>query len=232
MTPDSELQLPVDRTLYSLLLGALLVAGCAAPRSAEPAPERQTVPLPTAGLAGQRVAVLPLTLLAAESELGWDSALADHRAALGRADSLVAALLTQRAPEVSWVLPATLRRSARSAPGVAADPDHLATSVLRSEGLALVPDPLRQQLRTLVALAGGRFALVPAAAVFRRTGGPADPRAVAPGSAPALGRAELSIVLVDGRTGQVEWRSVARGEGATPWHALTNAVKALTPGLP
>ena len=44
--------------------------------------------------------------------------------------------------------------------------------------------------------------------------------------------AELTVVMVDVRTGRVEWRTVARGEGDDPWTALTRAVKALTPGLP
>jgi hypothetical protein len=44
--------------------------------------------------------------------------------------------------------------------------------------------------------------------------------------------AELSVVLVDVRTGQVGFRTVARGEGDDPWTALERAVKSLTPGLP
>ena len=49
---------------------------------------------------------------------------------------------------------------------------------------------------------------------------------------PEGGTAELAIVLVDVRTGQVGWRTVARGEGDDPWTALARAVKSLTPGLP
>ena len=49
---------------------------------------------------------------------------------------------------------------------------------------------------------------------------------------PANNTAELSVVLVDVRMGRVVWRTVARGEGADAWTALTAAVKGLTPGLP
>ena len=49
---------------------------------------------------------------------------------------------------------------------------------------------------------------------------------------PGVGRAELTLVIADVRTGQVAWRTVARGEGSDPWTALTAAVKVLTPGLP
>lgn len=180
----------------------------------EPAP---TTPLPTAGLAGQPVSLLPLTLIAAEDSLGWERLLADRRASLTRADSVIDALLQARAPEVAWILPDRLRREAQRAVGIAASPDQMGTAVLRGESVLDVPDPLRTQLRTLVALAGGRFAVVPAALVYRRR---------------QSATAELSVVLVDTRFAKVVWRTIARGDGDDPWTALTNAVKSLTPGLP
>jgi hypothetical protein len=138
-------------------------------------------------------------------------------------------LLKVRAPEVSWVLPDEVRRQARRSPTFGSNPDQMATALLRSDRLVDVPDPLRSELRTLVALAGARYALVPAALVYLRvTPGTSG---TAPRSA-AVARAELSIVLVDARLGRVGWRTVARGEGNDPWTALTRAVKALTPGLP
>jgi len=118
--------------------------------------------------------------------------------------------------------PTELRRAARRAVGVAADPDQMGTAFLRAEALVDVPDPLRYQLRTLVGIAGGRFALVPAGLVYRH----------APGSPAGVATAELSIVLIDTRVGKVGWRTVARGEGLDAWTALTRAVKSLTPGLP
>jgi hypothetical protein len=86
----------------------------------------------------------------------------------------------------------------------------------------MVPDPLRSQLRTLSALAGsggGRYALIPAGLIFRRAVG-------------AVATAELTVVMVDVRTGRVGFRTVARGEGGDPWTALTRALKSLTPGVP
>ena len=193
-----------------------------------------TAPLPTAALAGQEVVVLPLTLVAAEDSLGWAGALVDRRATLARADSVVGTLLQARAPEVTWVLPDELRRAARRAPGVATDPDQMGTAILRARNVTIIPDPLRTQLRTIAALAGGqsgRFALVPAALVYRRVVGRSDRRTVVTG-APAVGTAELAIVLADVRTGHVGWRTVATGAGDDPWSALTRAMKGLTPGLP
>jgi hypothetical protein len=182
-----------------------------------------TAPLPTAGIASARVPILPLTLIAAEDSLGWQARLGDRQAALAAADSVLGTLITTRAPEVNWVLPEELRREARRAPTFATNPDQMGTALLRAGTLEMVPDPLRAELRTLVALADARYALVPAALVYRRTGASADG---------PMATAELAIVLVDARLGRIGWRTVARGDGADPWTALTRAVKALTPGLP
>ncbi len=218
-------------------VGLWALAACGAkPEGVEPRAPAPAEPLPTSGLAGQQVVILPLTLVAAEDSLHWEAALADRRATLSRCDSILDALLKARAPEVSWVLPDELRRAARRAPGIAPDPDQMGTALLRAVNISTVPDPLRSQLRTLTALAGaggGRFALVPAALVFRRTGGQAAGRTGygAVRERPE-GRAELSVVLVDVRTGKVGWRTMAWGDGDDPWAALTRAVKGLTPGLP
>jgi hypothetical protein len=184
----------------------------------EPVPE-PTLPLPTAGIAGQPVAVYPLTLVTAEERLDWQGHLADRRAALDRADSIIAALLTERSPEVKWILPADLRRAAGRAPGMLTNPDQMGTALLRSPQVSKIPDPLRSQMRALSGVAGDRFALVPAALIFLAAGD-------------SLGTAELSLVMVDVRTGLVGWRTVARGDGADPWEALRVAFKTLTPGLP
>jgi len=212
------------------LLTALACGGKKANRPPTPAP---TAPLPTAGLAGQRVSVLPLTLVAAEDTLHWEAVIADRRATLDRSDSIIGTLLAARATEVTWVGPPELRRAARRAVGIAADPDQMGTAFLRATNVIYVPDPLRYQLRTLVGLTGGRYALVPAGLVFRQAPGRSD--AVGARHAvplPTVAVAELSVVLVDTRVGRVGWRTIARGEGEDPWTALTRAVKSLTPGLP
>ena len=118
-----------------------------------------------------------------------------------------------------------VRRISHRAVGIAADADQMGTPFLRADKLVEVPDPLRSQLRTLAGLAGSRYVLVPAGLVFRRP-------PIGPSAHPPLAVAELSIVLVDSRTGRIGWRTTARGEGEDPWTALTRAVKNLTPGLP
>ena len=211
---------------FLLLLASLSCGGKKSEQQPKPAP---SAPLPTAGIAGQRVALTPLALVAAEEALQWDAVIGDRRTTLDKCDSIIATLLTARAPEVTWVGPAELRHIARRAPGIAADPDQMGTSFLRASNIVDVPDPLRYELRTLMGLVGGRYVMVPAGLVFRVASSP--PGAAPPGSRP-LATAELSVVLIDSRIGKIGWRTIARGEGDDPWTALTRAVKSLTPGLP
>src|SRR5437773_8517099 len=208
-------------------VGVLAAIGCGGKKSTKEPTPAPTAPLPTAGLAGQRVAVTPLALVAAEDTLHWDALIADRRTTLDRCDSIIVMLLTARAPEVTWVGPPELRHTARRAPGIAADPDQMGTPFLRASNIIDVPDPLRYQLRTLMGLVGGRYVMVPAGLVFRVASPGATPRRT-----PALATAELSVVLIDSRIGKIGWRTIARGEGDDPWTALTRAVKSLTPGLP
>ena len=211
-------------------LTAVAVVACGGkPQELTPEP---TAPLPTAGIASQQVGVLPLTLVAAEDSLHWETALGERRVALAKSDSIIGTLLKTRAPEVSWLLPDELRRVARRAPGIAPAPDQMGTAILfhpTKHEPEMVADPLRSELRTLAALAGGgRYALVPAGLTFRRKSQPPT----APLSGRLTATAELTVVLVDVRTGRVGFRTVARGDGDDPWSALTRAVKTLTPGLP
>lgn len=209
-----------DKSLVLLLA----VVACGGKRAADQPPvPAPTAPLPVGSLASVKVPILPLTLLASDDSLGWSASFADQRAALATADSILGSLLQARAPEVTWVLPEELRRQARRSPTFAVNPDQMGTALLRGERVVEVPDPLRSELRTLVAIAGARYALAPAQLIFRRATGAADAR---------TGTAELTVVIVDARLGRVGFRTVARGEGTDPWAAFTRAVKALTPGLP
>jgi hypothetical protein len=181
-----------------------------------PAPAHLSRPLLTAPLAGQALAVVPLTLLITDDSTSRVAPLGDRVVALAWADSTVGAALEARGPEVKWVLAPALRKVARRAPGIAPDPDRMGQAILRVEKLADVPDPLRSSLRTLMALVGGRYVLVPAALGFL----------IEPDG--QVG-AELSLVLADTRDGKVLWRSLARGTGATPARALAAAMETVLP---
>jgi len=208
-------------------MGTWAVLACGHPPVQNPTPA-PTAPLPTAGISGQQVGILPITLIAAEDSLHWDTVVSER----DKADSVFTTLLKARAPEVGWVSPEGLRRMARRAPGIATDPEQMATPLLRDPRMVQVVDPLRNQLRTLAAIAGGmRYVLAPAGLVYRRT----PVRQYGDTATRQNGHtatAELAVALVDVRLGRVAWRTIARGEADDPWTALTRAVKALTPGLP
>ena len=209
-------------TRLALLL-VLAVPACGGsrrePAAAATAADPPTAILPTSRLTGQTVAILPMTLVVADPTLQSDSSYASYRerrTALEQVDSLISEGLANRAPEVTWVPPRELRKMARRSAGYLADPDQMGQAVLRGPKIDVIPDPLRSSLRSLMAVAGGRVALVPAALGF---GPEADGKI----------RADLSLVLADARSGKVVWRSVALGRGKTPNEAVNAAIAAVLP---
>jgi hypothetical protein len=186
------------------------------PLAAQKAP---ALPVPAQGLAGQQVAVVPLTLVTTDPAFQSDSlfdAYRDRRTTLTWADSVIGEAFVGRAPEVKWVLPPALRKVARRAPGIVGDPDQMGQAMLRAPKLRDIPDPLRASLRNLMAVVGGRVAMVPAALGF------------SPDTAGRV-RAELSLVAADTRSGKIVWRSLALGTGPTPATALTAALDGILP---
>ncbi len=210
----------MDRLLskVSALLIAVSLSSCGGNSPiAEVTP--RGLPLPTVGLSGQEVVVFPLTLVAVSDSLAWDGQLRPRDEALLRADSVIGLMLDERSPEVDWVGPDALRAAHRQAPGMIADPDRLGTAVLRSTSIDRLTDPLASQMRGLVGVAGARFALVPASLFYF-------------GGDTAEGKAELTMALVDVRTGAVTWRNIASGQADDPWTALSRALKTLNPSIP
>jgi hypothetical protein len=211
-------------------LAAGMSGGCVGHKTQAPTPE-VTVPFPSSTLAGRDVGILPFTLVLADDSLHWESQLADRPKVLAAGDSVFLGFLTSRIPEIAWKAPARLWRSARGANDLPDDPHQLGVSILRRLAVgSYVPDPLRAQLRTLGAVAGGTYVLAPAS-LFFKTAVDSGQKSVARKPA-GTATAELTVVLVDVRLGQISWRSVARGEGDDPWSALAHALKTLTPGMP
>jgi hypothetical protein len=204
----------VKSTTLTLAVAAL--AACSA--NPRPAPAQRAAPAPAlavAPLAGQRVPVLPLTLITADG-LAADALPAGREARLAWADSVVAEVLRERAPEVTWVLPPELRAAARRAPATVTDPDRMGQALLRAEGIEVVPDPLRSYLRALTAITNARMVLVPAAARFT------------PDSTGAI-RVEAVMVLADSRNGAIVWRSHPVHSAPTAAEALGGALRRLLP---
>ena len=205
-------------TAIVVTLVVTLVVTAPGPAMAQ-APTKPPNGLATEGLSGEPVALLPVTLAVIDPALRGDTALTslgDRRHLLLWADSIVSDALQGHAPEVNWIPARRLRQMARRNPGMIPDPDQMGQSILRAPKLSKVPDPLRGSLRSLTAISGGRYAMVPAALGLTR--------------APDGGvRADLSLVLADARSGLVVWRSATFGSGSAPSDALTAAVVAILP---
>ncbi len=200
-------------TLLTTAVALLL----AAPLSAQQGPP--VLPVPTQSFGGQEVAVMPITMVVVDPTVEADTVfngLRDRRATLTWADSIVGDALSNRAPEVKWVLPPRLRKLARRAPGLVDDPDQMGQAMLRSPRLRELPDQLQTSLRNLMALVNGRIVFVPAAVGYSK-----DPDGRV--------QAQLSLVAADARSGRILWRSVPTGAGPTPGAALGAALASVLP---
>lgn len=203
----------MSRTTIAAVLGIFVLGalGCRAKKAEPPAPA-PIAALPLAGLAGQRVLVLPAHFLRADT-IGWAARVADARATLAALDSAIERVLGERGFRTSWVYPEALARSAKRNAGYVADPYALAADRLRP--LARTTDnqlrePLATQMRGLVALNDARYAVFPVELRFEPAG-------------PGVARPVVRVVLIDARLSTVRWQGDVRGEPAA---ALTPAVLA------
>jgi len=203
------------------VLCVLNVPALAQEKPAKPVkPAVPAIPLAVAGLAGQGVAVLPLTMVVGDPRVPGTSGPKARAALIVWADSLLADMLMERAPEVTWMLPPALRATARRAPGLLPSPDQMGQSVMRSPHIKDLPDPMRNYLRQLLAMSGGaRYALIPASMWLSSAKG--DSLTV-----------QLSAVLADGRLGRVVWRTLAVGSGETADAAYRAALGTILPPDP
>jgi hypothetical protein len=200
-----------------LLARLLLGAASLLPTSLAAQKHPVTQPLVTAAVAGQGVAIIPISMAVIDPALPAGSVDADRPTLLRLTDSLLTDGAISRAPEVKWVPPSELRRIAKRSGGLLPDPNQMGQSIMRTWSLSTVPDPLRSNLRRLLAVAGGwRYALIPASLLVR-----AD-------STGQLG-ADLSVLLADTRTGRVVWRSIAKGRGGSLDQVLGKAVATIFP---
>jgi hypothetical protein len=201
--------------LRSLHLAVAIGAATGLPLVAQKKPVTQ--PIVAAALAGQTVALLPANLVIVEPTVADTFAIRTRPAVFRWVDSIVTESFAARAPDVKWVPAPELRRFYKKSGGLLPDPDQMGQSVMKAWALNIVPDPLRSNLRRLLAVAnGGRYAFIPASLIF------------AVDSTGAL-KAELAAVLADSRTGKVVWRSVAKGSGGTPAQVLGKALATIFP---
>ena len=203
-----------NRNVFAVLA---LVASVTVTRAGSAQKKPVTQPLVVNAVAGQGVAIVPVNMLIIEPEVPPGTFTLAKPALLKWVDSLLFDGATSRAPEVKWIPPQELRRISRRAGGLMPDPDQMGQSIMRSWGITSVPDPLRSNLRRLLAVAGGsRYAMIPASVMFKSD------------SAGVLS-VNIAILLVDVRTGKVVWRSMAKGSGGTPAQVLGKAVVTIFP---
>jgi len=184
-------------------------------------PKGQNVALVTTSIAGQPVAVLPLTMVLADRRVPGTGSSAARATLAHWADSLLADVLTERATEVNWILPPQLRVAARRSAGMVPNPDQMGHAVMRSPNLKDVPDPLRSYLRQLLGIAGGaRYAFIPASLSIVPAGVNGDSLSMS-----------LSAVLADGRFGKVVWRTLAVGTGEDAESAFQAALATIFPAV-
>ena len=192
-----------------------LVAGC--PRSHttrtdpnDPFSRIAVSPLPIASASGSSVLLLALGGLV----LGDTAALPElegQRARLtAAAYAQLDSALRRDAREVLWQGLEEQRYATRRNPTLGLDPDRFPTAYVIEPSMSQIPDPLFAEIRTLAAITGARYAVVPAGArLTRATGGY---------------RAEYVLAAADARTGTVIWRGRAEGRpAATAEGALSAA---------
>jgi hypothetical protein len=201
----------------------LMLAGLTVPllaQSSKYQKQYQDRVLGVQALAGQIVAVVPITFIGADSSLKGDSALAlywNRTAGLRHFDSLFGDYLTGVLLETKWVLPPELRKLNVRSSGYFPDPDLMGQGAMRNPAIKKkVPEPLESKLRAISGVTNARVIIIPAGVVFDR-------------DSTGMLLAKVSVVLVDPRLGDIKYRTITTGKGVTPDAALRSAFAIMVP---
>jgi hypothetical protein len=201
----------------------LMLAGLTVPllaQSSKYQKQYQDRVLGVQALAGQIVAVVPITFIGADSSLKGDSALAlywNRTAGLRHFDSLFGNYLTGVLLETKWVLPPELRKLNVRSSGYFPDPDLMGQGAMRNPAIKKkVPEPLESKLRAISGVTNARVIIIPAGVVFDR-------------DSTGMLLAKVSVVLVDPRLGDIKYRTITTGKGVTPDAALRSAFAIMVP---
>lgn len=171
-------------------------------------------------LAGQTVAVLPLTSLMRDSSVAQDSMLGAYlvrATGIRRFDSVFTNFLGENIVDTKWVFPEELRKMSKRSGGYLPDPDFIGHAGLWNSRIEKkVPEPIQSRLRSVAAVSGARSIMVPVGTQFQRD---------STGMLSVL----VGLVLVDARVGEVRWRTYSRGRGPTADAAIRSAFMASLP---
>ncbi len=170
--------------LAALALAALALAGPAALRA-----QGET---PLAPFAAQRVSVMPVQFLRADS--AGPVRVATWAAVRRELDDSIGVTLAERGLGRNWAYATDIERMAKRNTAYVSDPFTLGAGSLRARPLRpedQAPMILVNNLRSLIALGDSRYAIIPVELSFARRG--ADSSAV------------LRLVMLDGRSGKIVW---------------------------
>ena len=212
-----------SRQVRQASLALLMLAGLTMPLLAQTSKierEYQDRVLGIQALAGQIVAVTPITFIGADSALKGDSALAlywNRVVGLRHFDSMFGDYLTSVLHETKWVLPPELRKISVRSSGYFPDPDLMGQGAMKNPGIKKkVPEPLQSKLRAISGVTNARVVIIPAAVVFER-------------DSTGMLMAKVSVVLVDPRLGDIKYRTITTGKGVTADASLRAAFAIMAP---
>lgn len=158
-------------------------------------------PVPVGAFSGANVLLVTVGgVIVGDSASPLPELLARRTALVEAAYAALDTAVRRDAREVTWMGLEEQRHFAHRNPTLGLDPDRFATAFLINPELDRIPDPLWSQIRVMAAVAGARFALVPAGVKLA-----GYPEAVV---------ATYVLVLADTRTGTVLWRGRVSGPPA------------------
>jgi hypothetical protein len=164
---------------------------------------------------GSRAVVMPVQSARPTAGGAWPGRAHSQEEAVRAMDAEFAFALSSRRSAEDWALPDAIRRRVERNPLIEVDPDRLAF-----QGLLAHPDkrdqiyePLHGQLRTLAALFGTRYVVLPLLLRVLPAGG-VDPDMQCGDSAPE--QAELLLALIDIRRSAVLWHGTVRSGVSCP----------------
>jgi hypothetical protein len=195
----------LNSTAIAVFTAAAL--GCASAGAPQKEQTATTRGVPLTSMAGRAVLVLPVqhNLIFTDSgPLQTQEARASRF--LAALDDSIASSLGQRGLSATWTFAPAIVASARRNAGLVPDPHALAAGGLKRLVTASddpLSEPLASQIRLLVALREGRYALLPAAVRFEdRLGG---------------ARATMVVYLIDSRTARIGWSGEVTSDALPPF---------------
>ncbi len=167
---------------------------------------------------GTSIVVLPVQATEPLPGGAWPAHAATAEEALRAMDAELEFALAERRGAENWALPSALRRRLKRNPVLDVNPDRLAYQGLikRPDARDQIYEPLHGELRTLAALFGTRYLMLPLLLRVEqfREEEPADELTCPDGVESR--RAELLFALIDIRRSAVMWHGTIQGGAVCP----------------